>query len=312
MTLGYDKPLYLMAFDHRGSFEQGLFGATEPVSAEVHAAITGAKEIIFDAHLEAVAGGAPAIACGVLVDEEFGAGIARWARKEGITLAMPVERSGQDEFEFEYGADFGAHIEAFDPTFAKVLVRYNPEGDATVNRRQTAQLGTLSRWLRRHERKFLFELLVPATTTQLDRFDGHQRDYDRQLRPRLVIEVIRALQAADVEPDIWKIEGLDDRRDCEAVVEQARSGGRDHVNCIVLGRGADEPQVIEWIKTAAPVRGFDGFAVARTLWEEPLQDFIAEKATRQETVDKIAGRYRDVIDAYRGAEADAADDGGPR
>jgi myo-inositol catabolism protein IolC len=312
MTLGYDKLLYLMAFDHRGSFEQGLFGATAPVSAQVHAGITSAKEIIFDAYLEALSEGAPAAACGVLVDEEFGAGVARSARKEDITLAMPVERSGQDEFEFEYGADFGAHIEAFDPTFAKVLVRYNPEGDATVNRRQTAQLGTLSRWLRRHDRKFLFELLVPATTTQLDRFDGHQRDYDRQLRPRLVVEVIRALQAADVEPDIWKIEGLDERRDCEAVVEQARSGGRDHVNCIVLGRGADEPQVIEWIKIAAAVPGFDGLAVGRTLWEEPLQDFLAEKATRPETVDRIAGRYLDVIGAYRGADAQAADDGGSR
>jgi myo-inositol catabolism protein IolC len=306
MTLGYDKPLYLMAFDHRGSFEHGLFGATPPVSAQVQAGITGAKEIIFDAHLQALADGAPASACGVLVDEEFGAGVARRAKAEGVPLAMPVEKSGQDEFEFQYGADFGAHIESFDPTFAKVLVRYNPEGDAAVNRRQTAQLATLSRWLRKHNRKFLYELLVPPTTGQLDRFDGHQRDYDRQLRPALVVEVIRAMQAADVEPDVWKIEGLDDSRDCEAIVTQARAGGRDGVICIVLGRGADEPQVIEWIKIAAAVDGFDGFAVGRTLWEQALQDFLAGRATRQEAVDRIASRYRDVIDAYRGAEQAAA------
>jgi myo-inositol catabolism protein IolC len=303
VTLGYDRPLYLLAFDHRGSFEQGLFGATPPVSAEVHEAITHAKEIIFDAHLTALAGGAPAGACGILVDEEFGAGIARRARQEGVPLAMPVEKSGQDEFNFEYGAAFADHIKDFDPTFAKVLVRYNPEGDAAVNRRQAAQLATLSRWLRRNDRKFLFELLVPATTAQLDRFDGHQRDYDRQLRPRLVVETIAAMQAADVEPDIWKIEGLDDRQDCEAVVAQARADGRDGVTCIVLGRGADEPQVIEWLKTAAPVDGFEGLAVGRTLWKEALQDFLAERISRQQAVDRIAGRYRDVIDAYRGAEA---------
>lgn len=306
MTLGYDRPLYLMAFDHRGSFEHGLFGATPPVSAEVHAGITRAKEIIYDAHLQALADGAPASACGVLVDEEFGAGIARRAKEEGVPLAMPVEKSGQDEFEFQYGADFGAHIESFDPAFAKVLVRYNPEGDAAVNRRQTAQLATLSRWLRKRERKFLFELLVPATTVQLDRFEGHQRGYDRQLRPRLVTEVIQAMQAADVEPDVWKIEGLDDHRDCEAVVAQARTDGRDGVTCIVLGRGADEPQVIEWVKIGAAVDGFDGFAVGRTLWQEALQDFLAGKAARQEAVDRIASRYRDVIAAYRGAEKDAS------
>jgi len=302
MPLGYDKPLYLMAFDHRGSFEQGLFGATAPVSAKVHEEIEAAKDLIFDAHLQALAAGAPADACGVLVDEEFGAAVARRARKEGVPLAMPVERSGQDEFSFEYGAEFGAHIEEFDPTFAKVLVRYNPEGDATANRRQTAQLGTLSRWLRKRERKFLFELLVPPTTEQLDRVDGHQREYDRELRPALVVEVIAAMQAAGVEPDVWKIEGLDDRAACAQVVAQARSGGRDGVTCIVLGRGADEPQVIEWVKIGAAVDGFDGFAVGRTLWQDALKDFLAGALTREQAVDQIARRYRDVIDAYRAAE----------
>jgi myo-inositol catabolism protein IolC len=302
MPLGYDKALYLMAFDHRGSFEHGLFGATPPVSAQVHEQITAAKELIFDAHLQALAAGAPAGACGVLVDEEFGTSVARRAKKEGVPLAMPVEKSGQDEFGFEYGADFGAHIEEFDPTFAKVLVRYNPEGDATVNRRQTAQLGTLSRWLRRHDRKFLFELLVPATTAQLDRFEGHQREYDRELRPGLVVDIIRAMQEADVEPDVWKIEGLDERASCEAVVAQARSGGRDGVTCIVLGRGADEAQVIEWVKIGASVDGFEGFAVGRTLWQDALKDFLAGAATREQAVDRIAQRYRDIIDAYRNAE----------
>jgi 5-dehydro-2-deoxygluconokinase len=302
MTLGYDKPLYLMAFDHRGSFEHDLFGATEPVSAEVRGGIIKVKEIIFDAHAQALAAGAPADASGVLVDEEFGADVARRANAEGVPLAMPVEKSGQDEFEFQYGEDFGAHIESFDPTFAKVLVRYNPAGDAELNKRQTERLATLSAWLRERDRKFLFELLVPATTAQLDRFDRHQRDYDRKLRPSLVVQTIAALQAGGVEPDIWKIEGLDTAADCATVVAQARAGGRDGVNCIVLGRGADEPQVIEWVRIGASVDGFDGFAVGRTLWEDALKDFLAGRASRQEAVGRIARRYRDVIDAYRGAE----------
>ena len=219
---------------------------------------------------------------------------------------MPVERSGQEEFEFQYGDDFGAHIEAFDPTFTKVLVRYNPDGDPDLNRRQTERLARLSHWLRDRDRKFLFELLVPATKTQLEHFGGDQREYDRRLRPDLVVATIAALQAGGVEPDIWKIEGLDSASACQEVVTQARSEGRDGVKCIVLGRGADEPQVIEWVKIGASVDGFDGFAVGRTLWEEALQDFLADKASRDETVDRISGRYRDVIDAYVTAEAEAA------
>jgi len=305
MSLGYDKPLYLIAFDHRGSFEHDLFGATEPVTPSVRDGIVRVKEIIFDAHVQVLAAGAPAQACGVLVDEEFGAGVARRAKAEGVPLAMPVERSGQDEFQFEYGDDFGAHIEAFDPTFVKVLVRYNPDGDPDLNRRQTERLAALSHWLRDRQRKFLFELLVPATTAQLDRFAGDQREYDRMLRPDLVVATIAALQAGGVEPDIWKIEGLDSRAACEEVVTQARAEGRDGVTCIVLGRGADEPQVLEWVRIGASVDGFDGFAVGRTLWEQPLRDFLASRTSRAQAVDEIARRYGDVIAAYRDAAAAA-------
>jgi myo-inositol catabolism protein IolC len=302
MTLGYDKPLYLMAFDHRGSFEKDLFGASEPVPPDVRDGIIGVKEIIFDAYVRALAEGAPRDDCGVLVDEEFGTGVARRAKSERAVLAMPVEKSGQEEFEFQYGDDFGAHIEAFDPTFTKVLVRYNPDGDPDLNRRQTERLARLSHWLRDRRRKFLFELLVPATKSQLDRFGGDQRAYDRELRPDLVVATISALQAGGVEPDIWKIEGLDNPAACEAVVAQAQAEGRAGVKCIVLGRGADEPQVIEWVKIGAGVDGFDGFAVGRTLWEDALKKHLAGQASRYEAVDEISSRYLDVIHAYRRAE----------
>jgi myo-inositol catabolism protein IolC len=305
MSLGYDKPLYLMAFDHRGSFEHDLFGATEPVPQQVRDGIIKVKEIIFDGHVQALAGGAPASACGVLVDEEFGAGVARRAKAEGVPLAMPAERSGQEEFQFQYGDNFGAHIESFDPTFVKVLVRYNPDGDPDLNRRQTERLARLSHWLQARERKFLFELLVPATKDQLDRFGGDQRAYDRGLRPDLVVATIAALQAGGVEPDIWKIEGLDSRAACQEVVAQARAEGRDEVKCIVLGRGADEPQVLEWVRIGASVDGFEGFAVGRTLWEQALKDFLAGQISRAQAVSEIARRYEDVIGAYREAAAAA-------
>ena len=302
MTLGYDKPLFLVAFDHRGSFEKDLFGASEPVPPDVRDGIVQVKEIIFDAFVRALAEGAPRDVCGVLVDEEFGSGVARRAKAERVPLAMPVDKSGQEEFEFQYGDDFGAHIEAFDPSFSKVLVRYNPDGDPDLNQRQTERLARLSHWLRDRNRKFLFELLVPATKDQLDRFGGDQRAYDRELRPDLVVATIAALQAGGVEPDIWKIEGLDSTEACEQVVAQAQVEGRSDVKCIVLGRGADEPQVIEWVKIGARVEGFDGFAVGRTLWEDALKKFLAGQASRYEAVEEISSRYRDVIHAYRRAE----------
>jgi myo-inositol catabolism protein IolC len=302
MALGYDKRLFLIAFDHRASFEKGLFGATPPLSTEVRDGIIRAKEIIFEAHQLAVEEGAPPDLSGILVDEEFGAAVARRAKEAGVPLAMPVERSGQDEFEFQYGAEWGEHIESFDPTFVKVLVRYNPEGNAELNNRQTQRLAVLSKWLQERDHKFLFELLVPATTAQLDSFDGHQEDYDRNLRPQLVVEAIASLQAGGVSPDIWKIEGLDDSGDCRRVVAQARADGRDGVVCIVLGRGADMAKVTQWIRTGAAVQGFSGFAVGRTLWHDALSDHLAGHSSDLETEKTIAARYRTLIGVYEAAD----------
>src|SRR5262249_55082056 len=98
MTLGYRQPLDIVAFDHRASFSKGLFGASAPVPPEIHARISDTKEVIFEAFREAIARGAPRRRAGVLVDEEFGAEVARAARAGGFLLAMPVERSGQAEF----------------------------------------------------------------------------------------------------------------------------------------------------------------------------------------------------------------------
>lgn len=301
MASSYAKPLYLLAFDHRSSFERDLFGATPPLSPEIRDGIAKTKQIIFEANQLAISSGTPRDQAGVLVDEQFGAAVARRAREAGVPLAMPVERSGQDEFEFQYGDQFGEHIEAFDPTFVKVLVRFNPEGDPDLNRRQTERLARLTEWLRSRGRSLLFELLVPATTLQLDSFEGHQRDYDIHLRPRLVVETIACLQAGGVEPDIWKIEGLDSKADASAVVRQARSGGRDRVDCIVLGRGANWDSVVLWLEIGASVPGFAGFAIGRTLWRDALVDYLAGRSSESATIRVIADRYQRLIDTYNAA-----------
>jgi 5-dehydro-2-deoxygluconokinase len=300
MALGYTKPLYLLAFDHRASFERDLFGASHPISDKTRAGVTDAKEVIYEGFVEATGRGVPRDAAGILVDEQYGTMVARKAHSVGHVLAMPVEKSGQAEFDFEYGDEFERHIDEFDPTFVKVLVRYNPDGDRHLNRRQTERLALLSNWLHDQDRRFLFELLVPATAEQLKRVGADQRRYDREIRPDLVVRTIRAMQDGGVEPDIWKIEGLDAAEACTQVVAAARRGGRDQVCCIVLGRGADEPQVIDWLRIAASVPGFAGFAVGRTLWEQPLRDMIAGTIGRSEALDQIAARYLETVSGFAG------------
>jgi myo-inositol catabolism protein IolC len=302
MALGYDGHLFILAFDHRGSFQKKFFGITGQPDAQQTETIADAKAVIFEGFQKAVDAGAPKDAGGILVDEQFGADIARTAKKEGYLFAMPVEKSGQDEFDFDYGDDFGAHIEEFDPAFVKVLVRYNPDGDAGMNERQTERLRKLSDWLHANGRKFLFELLVPAEQAQLDGVDGDADRYDKELRPGLMLRTIEALQNDGVEPDIWKIEGIDTREDCQRISEQVRSGGRDGVACVVLGRGANDEAVVHWLQQGAPVDGYVGFAIGRTIWWDALKSFVDGEASREDAAATIGANYRRMIDAYTSAE----------
>jgi myo-inositol catabolism protein IolC len=303
MTLGYDGSLYVLAFDHRGSFQK-MFGISGTPNAEETERIADGKRLIFEGFEQALADGADRSAAGMLVDEQFGAALVRQAREQDAVVAMPVEKSGQDEFDFEYGEDFGTHILEFDPTFSKVLVRYNPHGDAEMNTRQVARLKRLSDWLHQHDRRFLFELLVPAEPAQLEQVEGDAGRFDREVRPGLMVTSIWELQESGVEPDIWKIEGIDTREDCVRIAQQVRAGGRDHVACVVLGRGADEAAVIHWLQQGAGVPGYIGFAIGRTIWSGALKAFLAGELPRESAAKQIAANYRKMIDVYTQAASD--------
>jgi myo-inositol catabolism protein IolC len=298
-----DKNLFMLAFDQRGSFTSGLFDIKGTPTPEETALIADAKRVIFEGLNLAVVDGVPIASVGLLVDEQFGAEVARTASAIGYTLAMPVEKSGQSEFDFEYGVDFGRHIEAFDPAYAKVLVRYNPDGDSAMNLRQLTRLAELSIWLRQHDRRLLFELLVPAEPAQLAKVGGDCDLYDLEMRPELTVRAIAEAQAAGVEPEIWKVEGLDRREDYRRVAEKARAAGRDRVTCIILGRGASEAKLEDWLQQEAGVPGFVGFAIGRSIWQRPLGEWLAERLDRAGASRMIANNYLRMIDIYLGASA---------
>ena len=308
MALGYDGKLYILAFDHRGSFQKKMFGIQGDPTPEQTDTIADAKHLIFEGLLKATDEGVDPHATGCLVDEQFGAPkrTPEEAKERGLLLAMPVEKSGQNEFDFEYGEEFGEHIEKCDPDFSKVLVRYNPEGDAEMNRVQAEKLKRLGDWLHEHDRKFLFELLVPAEPDQLESVGGDEERYDRELRPELMKHTILDLQDAGVEPDIWKIEGLDTQEDCDRIAKTTRRDGRDGVICVVLGRGANDAKVEHWLRTGAPVEGYAGFAIGRTIWWDALKGFLDGDLDREAAASQIAERYLRFVQVYREAAREHA------
>jgi 5-dehydro-2-deoxygluconokinase len=307
MPLGYDGKLYILAFDHRGSFQKKMFGIEGDPTPEQTETISDAKHLIYEGMVKAVEkSDVHPDTLGVLVDEQFGAGgrasIPGDAKAAGLKLAMPVEKSGQDTFDFEYGDDFGEHILKFDPDFSKVLVRYNPEGDRAANDDQLDKLKVLADWLHANDRKFLFELLVPAEPAQLETVGGDTDRYDAELRPELMRRAIQEIQDYGIEVDIWKIEGVDKRSDAETLAKQTRTGaGREKVVCVLLGRGASDAKVDHWLREAAPVEGFVGFAIGRSIWWDALKGFLDDSLSREAAQDQIAENYLRFIKVYESA-----------
>ena len=296
-----NNELFILAFDHRGSFKSKMFGISGREETAVEAAaLQDAKHLVYEGALKAVDNGLPADLVGVLVDEEMGADVAREAKERGIRLAMPVEKSGQPLFDFEYGDDFGEHISQFDPEFSKVLVRWNPDDDAEDNRVQGKRLKRLGEWLKDNGKTYLFELLVPATSKQRALVES-TADYDSEIRPYLTLQSIHQILDAGIEPDIWKIEGLDRRRSCELLSDLIRSEGRDDVIAVVLGRGADDANVDHWLRMGSGVPGYAGFAIGRSIWWAGVEGFKDGSMRRTEAVDSIAANYRRFIDVYRTA-----------
>ncbi len=298
MALGYDGKLYILAFDHRGSFQKKMFGIEGDPTPDETKIIVDAKQLIFEGVEKAVAAGLDPKTAGVLVDEQFGGTIPETAKKHGLSLTMPAEKSGVDEFQFEFGEDFPAHIEKYDLLATKVLVRYNPDGDAEMNKRQTERLKELADWLHANGKKFLFELLVPAEPAQLESVGGDTDRYDAELRPELMRRVIEHFQNEGVEVDVWKIEGVDTQEDAQMLADQSRKGeGRENVKSVLLGRGASNEKVDQWLQAAAPVEGFIGFAIGRSIWWDPLKAYL-DGADREEQSQKIADNYLRFVKVY--------------
>lgn len=305
--IGYDRPLFIQPFDHRGSFKKGFFhlkGEVEiAVGHDQFNPIADAKTIVYRGLLRAIELGVPKEFVGLLIDTQFGSHIIADAKSKGIPVAVCVEKSGQPIFDFEYGSAWQDHVRFVRPDIIKVLVRHHPHVDDLGRREQMVRLKEISDFVHSgDEFYYMFELLVPASTDE-EKAMGDQ--YDTEVRPGLMIEAIRELQDFGIEPDIWKIEGLDKKEDAEAVAAQTRADGRDRVGNILLGRGSDKESVHNWLKVAAPLDGYIGFAVGRTNFKLPLQHYLEAPSTQsaEQAIEQIAQNYKGCVDVWQDARS---------
>ena len=297
---GYSEDLYILAFDHRGTITKGLLGVEgrQPTEEEANK-VSEMKQIIFDGFLKAkesgITGGDPAI----LVDETFGLEVQQKAKDMNIKFAAPVEKSGQKVFDFEYGNQYGEKINEVGADFVKILVRWNPDDDEGTRETQGNRVKELSDWLSKNDKKFLLEFLVPATEEQLASVENDQARYDSEIRPKLAVKVVQEMRERGADPDIWKIEGLETVEDCENVAAAIKTGDRENVMAVVLGRGASDEKVNEWLRAGSSVDGYRGFAIGRSIFWNALKGYHEGEKTKDEAVEEIAESYLGFLSVYQ-------------
>jgi len=307
-----DRLLLILAVDHRNSLERDLYGLAGTIGPAEAARISADKLLVYQALLDALPRLPAEVQPGILIDEQYGASVAELAgRSQGVvSLAMPIEASGEEWFEFAYGDDWTGHAEFFATDFAKVLMRDNPGFDAGRRAEQADRLSQVSRWAEASGRAFIIELLVPATDTDLAAVDGDRDRYDDEVRPRHTLAVMEHLQDHGVDPALWKVEGLDRHDDAVQIAGAAKRDGRT-ADCIVLGRHAPHDQLDHWLRVAAPIPGWTGFAIGRSIWWDALHARLHHHCTASEARHRIREAYVDFaryyIDARAGDLPDALD-----
>jgi myo-inositol catabolism protein IolC len=291
-------PLFVLAIDHRDSLRR-WHRSIAGEHPEERALLCGLKDVVVDALDLALQQGLAAGEAGLLIDTEYGHAALERARGLGVRVVVPVERSGTRAFEFEHGDGFAAELARTDPHYAKALVRYNPDADASRNEVSRRRLCVLQRELDRSGRAWMLELLVPGEPDQLSSLGGDQRRYDDELRLALTLRAIGELQDAGLRPELWKLEGQRSGAAYGEIAARVRTGSA--AACLVLGRGEERRAVERWLSLAAPVEGFAGFAVGRTIWQHPLEAWRRARISRSEAVQQIATNYCQLVELYRRA-----------
>jgi myo-inositol catabolism protein IolC len=290
--------LFILPCDHTDILS-AMWEASVQADSDRAAWITRVKGIVLDGLVEAVAAGASRDCVALLMDDEFGAPVLERAKAAGIARIVPMDSGEVGPFRLRYGDDFERHIYDTDPDVVSALISYNPESSEASA--QLRRFAPVAKWQSGSKRQFLLELQVlPAddirSPDETDRWVAGQR-------PALIAQAMTDLTGLGVVPDIWKLQDCAREKDYDAIVAAARATGRSDVRLVVLGGGATSEHVDLMLSKVALVEGFEGFAVGRSVWAEPIRAFASGLIGAEEAARQIAESFLHFLRTFVAARA---------
>lgn len=281
--MAMEKRLMIFAADHRSTLKTNIMNIKNSPSRKQLEYLHDFKAMILESMTMAINKGLNKEDCALLMDEDYGEKQLRLAKKNGIKIIVPVEKSGQKTFDFNYGKNFPEHIEKFNPDFVKVLLHFNPKNGAE-NEKSLKNLRILNNYLSAKEYRFLLEVLIDPTEKQLKEYG--KKKFNTGIRPLLTVEAIKQLHNAGIYPSVWKLEGYEKKESYKLISAEIGDG-----KIIILGRSESMEKVLKWINIGCKNDKVIGFAVGRTIFMNALKKYYAKKISRESAIKIMANRY---------------------
>jgi myo-inositol catabolism protein IolC len=269
-------PFFILPFDHRNGLARDVMNTTYPFSEADAKTAHELKKMVFEAILKVKDTYQGSGALGCLFDEETALEVILEAKKVGLPVTVSMEKSGTKTLELIHGDKFGERLNELRPTFGKILVHYHPD-KAEESAAQLKIIKQASDFCATNGAPLMLEVL-------LDKQGAHS--------PTDMLRVFADVYSAGIQIGIWKIEGFDKAEDWKAIAPEAKAP------MIILGRGQNVRAVETWIEAAAKSGVVDGFAIGRTIFQDPLSAYVQGTLSRADAIEQVANNYQHFIQLW--------------
>ena len=286
-------PVLMLAFDHRSSTAEGLFGDSIPL-AEQHCALSDAKTLIAAGAARVRDRLGPHAGVAILTDPESGLAAARIAVDSGVPLALALEESGYRDLRLLGRPILDGAIDDLRPQWGKVLVRWNPRDSEERKAANLVALAEAQRICEGCGMEFLLELIVPPNHDDLEQ----ATDFETERLPFLLPEAVREITTRLGPPYLWKVQACESPAASQAVAEASRSAGTQP-RIVVLGAASDPEQISRWFRSSAHTDGYCGFAIGRSIWQTAVERWLTDRNEPEAAIDSISAEFFRYIDDYQ-------------
>jgi 5-dehydro-2-deoxygluconokinase len=233
-----------------------------------------------------VAGGRPGY--GMLLDEKYGReAMFEYARHSFSWLGRPVELPGSRPLRFEFGQDIGSQLVEWPVDHCiKCLCFYHPDDPEPLKREQQEKLRALYDAARRVGRELLVEIIAGKHGV---------------LGEDTISRAMDELYALGIKPDWWKLEpqaSISSWRRIEAVIARNDPWCR---GVVLLGLEAPQVDLERAFAATADIGIVKGFAVGRTIFIEPAEQWLSGKIDDETAISMMADRFGRLTQAWLAA-----------